>query len=558
LGFVDHLKNANPEELLLEVAFGSHLVAGDLAKSISDGTTVRVQQLLGEAYGKGWAGVNGGAWFLGLRIADDKIKFYPGIMSPGNTDTVQGKDTYFPNDTPHSNTAWMRFEVPSAVAVNYQDNNTNPPEGVRFILNCQKGDIYNSTGGIATANQFITNAADAAAFLCMVVRRYPGARINWASLATLRTLLNSTEIPDYRTLPEGVGLTGKYYQGTNFTTLAATRIDPVIEFNLSEGTPAYNITADQFSARWEGYIRPRYTETYTFVVHHDNGIRLWVNEVLLMDIWQDNGLGPWTTTAPDLSTTIALTADQFYTIRVDWNEGGGPGEIRLAWQSATETREVVPQERLYPKNEAIRKYECHSKFTQPTSLDDALKLVLQTSNAYYQDADGVLSFYSFDTQTPTFAFNETNIITETFNARPRYTQTDINNLPTRIQADGRDLDSQYLEKFSPALYYDIEAGNVGQRSGHIRIRTIDVGNTRRWQGLKILKFAARLQAQGWIVEFEGMPQTYPVLAGDLVTLTWERKGWTAKQFLVLESTDKSIDGSADERIFRLLEWLPVV
>lgn len=552
MGVIDHLKNEKREELVLEVAFGRHLIAGDLAKSASDGTTVQVQQILGEAYGKGWKGIGQGAWFLGLRIVDENLKFHPGIMSPSNTDTVQGIDSVFNFDTPHSNTAWIRFQVPSDVASNYTDNAKTPPEGFRGIIDCQMGDVYDSTGAVSASNQYLTNAADCAAFLCRVVRRLPNSRINFASLALLRTQLNAAAVFDWTTLPEGVGLTGKYYQGTNFSVLAATRIDPVIEFNLSEGTPAYNITADQFSARWEGYIRPRYTETYTFVVHHDNGIRLWVNGVLLMDIWQDDGLGPWTTTTPDLSTTIALTADQFYTIRVDWNEGGGPGEIRLAWQSASETREVVPQERLYPKNEAVKAAECHVKFIQATSFDVALSTVLASSNAFYQEADGKLNFYLFDSLAPSFAFDATNIVSESVSVYPRYTQIEAANLPTRYQADGLDLDSQYLEKFSPPVFYDVNNDNF---SGHIRTKNVDVGNTRRPQAIKILKLAARFAAQGWIMEFEGMPQTYPVLQGDLVSVNWARMNWTNKQFLVLEATDKSVDAGADGRLFKLLEWI---
>ncbi len=93
--FVDHLKGNRPEDLLLEVAFGRHVIAGDLAKSIVTGVDpthiVKVQHLLGEAFGKGWSGVVG-LWFRGTNRDSTKFKFYPGIMSPGNSDTVQGID----------------------------------------------------------------------------------------------------------------------------------------------------------------------------------------------------------------------------------------------------------------------------------------------------------------------------------------------------------------------------------------------------------------------------------------------------------------------------------
>jgi hypothetical protein len=62
--FVDHLKGTKPETKVLEVAFGRHVIEGDLAKSIVAGDVVKVQQMLGDALGKGWKGVKG-LWFRG-------------------------------------------------------------------------------------------------------------------------------------------------------------------------------------------------------------------------------------------------------------------------------------------------------------------------------------------------------------------------------------------------------------------------------------------------------------------------------------------------------------
>lgn len=561
MGIVDHLKNARREELILEVAFGAHIVEGDLGKSLSDGTNVYVQQFLGEAYGKGWKGVSKGIWFKGIRIPENAYKFYPGIQSPGNSDPVQGIDEHFNKDTPHSNTAWIRFALPTDLAADYQDNKNKPPEGFRTIVECQTGDIYDENGNVVESDVYLTNAADAAVFLCKVVRRYPNARINWQSLDALRQHNDDTYIFDWTTLPEGVGLTGSYYSGTNFGTLILKRIDAAVEFNLSDGSPAFTVPIDNFSARWEGKIRPRYSETYTFYLDHDNGCRLWVNGVQLYNVWQNDGQGAYTSGTPAASTPIALTADEYYDIKLEWNEGGGPGEIRLAWESASNDREVVPQERLYPKNEAQKNYECHSKFVAPTSFEDALVSVLASSNAFYQEADGQIHFYSFDTLAPTFAFDETNIKTETFVRSMRYSQIEAANQPTRFQAEGLDLDSQYLEKFAPPVFFDVSNDDF---SGHIRTRNVNVGNTRRPQAMKLLKLAATLAADGWIVNFDGMPQTYPVLAGDLITLsitrtdqnTGETFTWTNKKFLVLESNDKSIDSGSDDRVFKLLEWKP--
>lgn len=539
--YVDYLKNNNPEELVLELAIGRHIVAGDLSKSYPVTGGTRVQNMLGEGYGKGWKGISQGIWFRGARLGVADFNFHPGIMSSGLTDPVQGVDPTFPEDVPHSNTAWISFFT-KAVA----DNETDTPEGLRAITDCQLMDIYDAAGNISAANQYSTNAADAAAFLLKIVARYPNSRINWASLDVVRKNCAQSSIVDYRTLPMGIGVTGDYYQGTAFQTFVLSRTDPVIEFPSSTGSPAFTLAPDNFSVKFAGWIKPKFTETYTFYLTHDNGGRLYIDDVNKIDFFTD--APPATHTA-----THSMTANQFYKIDVHWNDFISEAAIKLEWESPSQPRQVVPQSALYPKNGARTNYECHVAIKQPTDIDTALRAILRSSNAFYQETDGQFFFYSYDTLVPTFTFNETNIITETFTAYQRYSQTDLRNAPTRYQADGLDLDSPYLEKFDPPVFVDLpERQNLDL--GHIRTKTVDVGNCHREQVIKNLELEIKLDKNGWIVEFEGMPQTFPVLENDLVYVNWARKNWILKKFLVMDATDKSIDGGADERIFRLLEW----
>src|SRR5436190_4011371 len=159
--FVDHLKGSRQQELLLEVAFGLHIIAGDLAKSSVAGDVVTIQQILGEAYGKGWEGPFA-VWFRGINRPSDKYKFYPGIMSPGNADSVQGIDAVFDRDTPHSNTAWIRVECPNGdeTGIPDPDTSTNPPTGFSTLMFCQLGDIYDDEGTITATDQLLINPAD--------------------------------------------------------------------------------------------------------------------------------------------------------------------------------------------------------------------------------------------------------------------------------------------------------------------------------------------------------------------------------------------------------------
>jgi RHS repeat-associated protein len=101
--------------------------------------------------------------------------------------------------------------------------------------------------------------------------------------------------------------------------------------------------ADHFSIRWRGYVQPRFSETHTFTVAHDEGIRLSVNDQLIIDALSTVGTH---------SGTIALAAGVRYGIRLDYNELGYGAFVRLDWYSASQGYEVVPQSQLFPYSEA--------------------------------------------------------------------------------------------------------------------------------------------------------------------------------------------------------------
>ena len=627
MGFVDHLKGASPEAKVLEVAFGLHVVEGDLAKSIVTGSSpshvVTLQQLLGDAHGKGWSGPVG-VWFRGVNRPAAKYVFHPGknalepdyktFTADNSTDTLtatahgyldgdmlflggndlpaglfpgkiyyvrdktantfklsetsggtavdftddgsgtmqcwkndadQGVDPVFSQDTPHSRTAWLRVECPNGSETGIPDIDTkeNPPTGLSTIIKCQLGDVYDDAGDVVAEDEYLTNPADVITFGLKDLQGFANSRIDFPSLETLRTASDTLVTPDYTALPQGVGLTGKYYDGDNFDTLKSTRVDPVIQFDSSSGAPGLDLNVDDFSVRWEGKVRPKYSGTYTFYLTHDNGGKLWVDGTLIIDQWGSVG---------EHSGTISLTADTFYDIKVEWNETGVTAECRLEWKSDQQIRQVIPQDRLYPKAVDVKRFECHAAFTTGTTLDAFLRQVLFSCNGGYQDRNGKLSFFTIDDLTPVFDFDESNIVKNSFRFYPRFSQQELMVLPNRFEAKGRDLESRYLEEFDPPLYYDL--ASLQDIAGRVIPEQIFVGNTRRWQCLGNLAHYAKLRTNLMVCEFEGMPQTLKVLPGDLVTVTHSIPDWTEKQFLVLEATDRSIDSEADDRFFKLLEW----
>ena len=139
----------------------------------------------------------------------------------------------------------------------------------------------------------------------------------------------------------GIGLRGDYYDNIDFTGTRIRRIDPFIGFDWGGGSPDPAIGSDTFSVRWTGQVQPRFTETYTFYTVTDDGVRLWVNNQLVIDKWIDQGPTEW----PGF---ISLQAGQLYDIRMEYYENGGGAAAQLYWSSPNVVKELIPSAQLYP------------------------------------------------------------------------------------------------------------------------------------------------------------------------------------------------------------------
>ncbi|MGO4544621.1 family 43 glycosylhydrolase [Paenibacillus sp. 2TAB23] len=106
-------------------------------------------------------------------------------------------------------------------------------------------------------------------------------------------------------------------------------------FNHLSGTPDYN------TARFTGTLVPKYTEDYTFHMEGDDGFRLWINGELIIDFWKQ------TWEVPQVSTPIALESGKHYDIKVEYLQGWGGTWLRMEWESASQSREIVPESALY-------------------------------------------------------------------------------------------------------------------------------------------------------------------------------------------------------------------
>ena len=142
------------------------------------------------------------------------------------------------------------------------------------------------------------------------------------------------------------GLLGQYYLSSGegppadpWQTLALERVDPTVDFNWGNNTLGPGLRGDDVAVRWTGQISVPSSGSYTFHTQTDDGIRLWVNNEVVIDNWAegntyDNG-------------QIALTAGQRYPIRLEYYENGGGAICELSWSSATISRQTIPSQYLW-------------------------------------------------------------------------------------------------------------------------------------------------------------------------------------------------------------------
>ena len=141
----------------------------------------------------------------------------------------------------------------------------------------------------------------------------------------------------------GTGLYGLYFNDKDLADRELSRIDSSVDFDWGSGSPDPSIANWTFSARWSGWVQAPTSGTYTFYTRSDDGVRLWVNNVLLIDNWTNHA-------ATENSGTITLSANEKYDIKLEFYENTGAAVIELYWSYPGQSKQIIPQTRLYPRN----------------------------------------------------------------------------------------------------------------------------------------------------------------------------------------------------------------
>ena len=137
------------------------------------------------------------------------------------------------------------------------------------------------------------------------------------------------------------GLSATYFNNKDLQSTGTPihRVDPGINFTWPSGSPDPTIPGNTFSVEWTGKVLAQYSETYTFYARTNDGVRLWINNQLLIDDWKDQPVA-------ERSASLALSAGQYYDLRMDYYSVSTPAVAELRWSSPSITKMIIPQDQL--------------------------------------------------------------------------------------------------------------------------------------------------------------------------------------------------------------------
>lgn len=117
---------------------------------------------------------------------------------------------------------------------------------------------------------------------------------------------------------------GEYYNNNSLSgSPTLVRNDMSLSFDWGTASPATGINADNFSVRWSRSLDFP-AGTYRFYTRVDDGVRLWVDDRLIIDQWHDS--------APTSYSTDVTLSSGYHTLRMEYFENSGTALAQLAWE----------------------------------------------------------------------------------------------------------------------------------------------------------------------------------------------------------------------------------
>jgi alpha-tubulin suppressor-like RCC1 family protein/chitodextrinase len=140
-----------------------------------------------------------------------------------------------------------------------------------------------------------------------------------------------------------VGLKGEYFSGITLSGTPVYAAYEQVDFNWDTNSPIAGVVAEDFSVRWTGAVVPDLDGNYIFETLSDDGVRLWVNNELIIDRWNLHSA------TIDRSRPMSLQAGKRYSIKLEYYEHTIHAVMKLRWVLPGQTiSTIIPLSQLRP------------------------------------------------------------------------------------------------------------------------------------------------------------------------------------------------------------------
>lgn len=120
---------------------------------------------------------------------------------------------------------------------------------------------------------------------------------------------------------------------------------PLLRFDMNVLRAIPYVEGSGLLQRWvgmrlTGFLTVRYSETYTLTFDTNDGIRVWIDDKLLINDWTSGSTRTNT-------LTFAATVGQRYKLRIEYFNSETDGHLYCTWQSSSQSSGEIPYHFLF-------------------------------------------------------------------------------------------------------------------------------------------------------------------------------------------------------------------
>lgn len=164
--------------------------------------------------------------------------------------------------------------------------------------------------------------------------------VKWKTAARNLNLIESENLSN--SIDDSPGLYAEYYDDKFLTGTPQTRIDKVVDFDPVNQPPDPYTNYRHKSIRWTGFITPNVSGDYKIGVNSDDGVRMWLNDKMVVDEWHNRG-------ATTDQVKITMEAGKAYPIKLEYFDNGGDAICKLLWEVPSTSSDFYGEDKLAAK-----------------------------------------------------------------------------------------------------------------------------------------------------------------------------------------------------------------